>query len=1176
MNRPSVAFLLVISILTAVLLYVSPRQYTTAAGTESTTSLASVSSTGEQGNFNSGVPSISADGRFVAFDSFASNLVPGDTNDHGDVFIHDRQEEATTRVSVSSSGVQGNGTSVYPTISGDGRFVAFISYATNLVPGDTNGQGDLFVHDRQTGATTRVSVASSGAQANQSSLWHHLSFDGRFVTFETHASNLVSGDTNADDDIFVHDRLTATTTRVSVTTSGAQANNQSGSPSVSADGRLVAFGSHASNLVAGDTNAYYDVFVHDRQTGATTRVSVSSTGVQGNSASILPAISADGRFVTFTSSAPNFVTGDTNNRGDIFVHDRHTGEITRVSVSSSGAQADGSSQSSSVSADGRYVVFESSASNLVPGDMNSIDDVFVHDRETELTTRVSVSSSGGQSNGWVSWPYISGDGCTTVFESSASNLVANDTNNSIDVFVHHRGNACGDPSPDFEISHIEVTQAIQSLDNSVDLIAGKTTYARVHVRNEGAPSTSWVTAELCWNDDCRSPNNQVAGHPQGYIQIPVDPDRGELDQSFYFLLDETWVDEPGELVLTAVVNGRLDIYETDYSNNTFTTTTKDTPTIVPSYPLYIKLFNVDYALSSIPGLRDRYRVTDNRPDFDYIRSWLTRAYPVAAEDIHISRDDLVVHFPPLDPLDSYFLNTLRLRYATALRYVIDYMGRNQPADPTYYYSVATDADYSDVPPQAGVFIEGESSGPAGTGPTGTPGTLVGTRLAGFLWDRDGVYGDWYAGHELGHMLIALEDDHVFSTILGCDTDITDINMGYEYPDGRIGGPVDDLDRFYGFDVNYPLSDDDPYKYPLRVYPPTWHDMMTYCPNLWISDYSYSLIYQTLSNNATRAGQPASSSANPREEETEYLLISAVINLTQNTADFEASYRLSSHASFVPAPSGQFAIVLLGEGDVPLATYPVTVNPGSDTAPNEDKYGLMIEAVPWLDGTRKVALKRGSATLATQIVSSHAPSVTVEAPAGGEVITDTLSVNWTAADADDDVLTYILQYSRDGGQIWDTLSIGITGGNSIELDASQLPGGDNVTVRVLASDGVNTTIARSEGPFRVAQKLPVAEITSPAVGAVFTVDQAIGLFGAAYDVEDGYLNGNALTWRSDISGQLGSGLSIYPNILEPGTHRITLTATDIDGNTNAATITLTVVQADDSSRSWLYLPLTIEK
>jgi pimeloyl-ACP methyl ester carboxylesterase len=412
------------------------------------TTRVSVSSSGAQGNDISYDPSISADGRYVAFSSRASSLVSGDTNGEHDIFVRDSVANTTTRVSLSSSGMQANSSSYYPSISADGRYVAFYSGANNLVSGDTNGFVDIFVRDTVANSTTRVSVSSSGMQANNSSNNPSISADGRYVAFGSYASNLASGDTNRQPDIFVRDTVANSTTRVSVSSSGAQGNSGSFDASISTDGRYVAFSSDASNLVSGDTNGFEDVFVRDSVANTTTLLSLSSSGAQGNNRSgqNAPSISGDGRYVAFSSSASNLVSGDTNNGGDIFVRDSVANTTTLVSLSSSGAQ--GSGGSPSISADGRYVAFVSSASNLVSGDTNGTQDIFVRDTIANTTTLVSVSSSGAQGNGTSYYHSISGDGRYVAFTSYASNLVSGDTNGFDDVFVHETGfNAMPTPTP---------------------------------------------------------------------------------------------------------------------------------------------------------------------------------------------------------------------------------------------------------------------------------------------------------------------------------------------------------------------------------------------------------------------------------------------------------------------------------------------------------------------------------------------------------------------------------------------------------------------------------------------------------------------------------------------------------------------------------------------------------
>src|SRR2546428_2742510 len=419
---------------------------------------ASVDSNNVQGNAASTVASITSNGRFVLFGSSASNLVPGDTNGFMDAFLHDRLTGTTERVSVSSSGVQGNGDSMVGDLFGsggaitpDGRFVAFNSQASNLVPGDTNGAGDVFVHDRVTGTTEIASVNSSGVQGIfvSGASPPSISANGTLVAFDSQATNLVPGQIGVEG-VFVHNRLTGRTIEVSVNGSGVEGNAFSFGPTISRDGRFVVLVSQAATLVPGDTNGALDVFVRNLSTSTTERVSVDSNGVQGNGSSAgfldLPDISADGRFLAFPSTATNLVPGDTNGVPDIFVHDRLTGITERVSVRSSGTQSDGTSFFKPViTPDGRFVAFTDRGSNLVPGDTNFVDDVFVRDRLNGLTERISLNSTGGEAPDGGFRPAISDNGLVVAF-TSLDPLVPGDTNNVDDAYVHDESGISADLS----------------------------------------------------------------------------------------------------------------------------------------------------------------------------------------------------------------------------------------------------------------------------------------------------------------------------------------------------------------------------------------------------------------------------------------------------------------------------------------------------------------------------------------------------------------------------------------------------------------------------------------------------------------------------------------------------------------------------------------------------------
>lgn len=390
----------------------------------------------EEADGGSILAEISADGRFVVFMSEASNLVPDDTNRVADTFVRDLSTGAVERVSLSSSSAQGNAGSFSASISRDGRFVAFRSRASNLVEGDTNGVADIFVRDRTDGTTVRASVGADGAQANGDSDSASISGDGRLVAFRSAASNLVEGDTNQIADIFVRDLGGETTERASVSSAGTQSNGDSRNPQIATNGSRIVFASEASSLVDGDTNRTWDVFTRGISNRRTERVSVSSDGLEGRGTSAIPAISGDGRVVGFVSDAPNLVPGDTNRVRDAFIRDLGAATTERVSVPTGGGQANRRTLSVALSGDGRFVALSSDASNLVATDRNVRRDIFVLDRSSGIVTLASVASDGTAADADSGGPSISADGRDVAFQSFADSLAAGDQNEVRDVFVH--------------------------------------------------------------------------------------------------------------------------------------------------------------------------------------------------------------------------------------------------------------------------------------------------------------------------------------------------------------------------------------------------------------------------------------------------------------------------------------------------------------------------------------------------------------------------------------------------------------------------------------------------------------------------------------------------------------------------------------------------------------------
>lgn len=416
----------------------------------SSTTRVSVSSGGAQGNgFSFGPPSISQDGRYVAFSSSSSNLVAGDANgppntsDSDDVFVRDRQTSTTTCVSVSSLGARGNGPSHWATITPDGRYVAFLSAATNLVPNDTNGRYDAFVHDRLTGTTERVSMTSlggesSGVETGQPS----ISDDGRYVAFASSATNLVAGDTNGAEDIFIRDRVAGTTTRMSPWQDGREGTGTY-QARISGDGRYLVYGS-SERLVGTDTNTASDVYIKDLTTGTVELISQRDAGTVGSGGSFAGVPNTDGRFVAFFSNASLSPTDTDGGGEDAYLRDRQTGKTELLSVTNLNEGDDYDFNDTlhfpSISGDGRFVAFETSQS-LVRQSFAFDYKAYLRDRATGTTELLSMSSEAevGDYNPFTEGVALSLDGRVAAFANESSNLVVGDTNSMTDVFVRDRG-----------------------------------------------------------------------------------------------------------------------------------------------------------------------------------------------------------------------------------------------------------------------------------------------------------------------------------------------------------------------------------------------------------------------------------------------------------------------------------------------------------------------------------------------------------------------------------------------------------------------------------------------------------------------------------------------------------------------------------------------------------------
>jgi Tol biopolymer transport system component len=509
------------------------------------TFLASVSSDEAQANRHSLQPSITAEGQWVAFATDASNLVPDDSNGVEDVFVRDIEAGNTVRVSLDTKGEQGNGDSNSPSISADGRFVAFVSEATNFIPGCSEFCGGpyVYVRDRdkdgngifdESGgvATVMVSVNDDGrfSAANDQP---DISADGRFVAFVSNSDDLDPAKVSDNDDVFVRDRDTdidgiydepglVDTQLVSRATGagGAPGNGDSVDPTVSANGELVAFSSTATNL-GSDSNGVRDIYLRDRAASSTTRVSITTTEGQANGASVQPSMDAAGRFVAFATEATNMLpTPDANGTAwDVFIRDRVDGTTELASVSSNGVQGNGRSLDPDITADGRYIAFVSSASNLRRGDTNRAQDVYVRDQLVVKqngvegrTNRVSISSEGDETapRTVTEEPVVSDSGQFVAFVSNATNLIGQDTdgdgicdtgcdtNRFADVFVRDRQPAVDiDPIPVIFDTRIVTTISAEQLVSVANEGDGPVTIDTVDVIGPVNPGDFLISTNGC-------------------------------------------------------------------------------------------------------------------------------------------------------------------------------------------------------------------------------------------------------------------------------------------------------------------------------------------------------------------------------------------------------------------------------------------------------------------------------------------------------------------------------------------------------------------------------------------------------------------------------------------------------------------------------------------------------
>jgi hypothetical protein len=707
----------------------------------------------------------------------------------------------------------------------------------------------------------------------------------------------------------------------------------------------------------------------------------------------------------------------------------------------------------------------------------------------------------------------------------------------------------------FEVLGYEVTQSIQDLFHSVPLISGKRTYLRLYLGLTGsATSLTNVRATL---NAFRPGNDPTFQHGPALAPfnvkslnaVTVDNSvnlltkRADMTKSLNFELPPDWVvdgqvnfslgsitiddvDFPAPNVTGGFVNaiGHLRYQEFD-----------------PAPFLRVKLVNVPYHPIGKPAEVHTPRQLDN----DLLFSWLGRAYPTARVIPSVSTTATLPYAPGeiVAPTPAPFVFRFDADWINSMvqnMRSMDIAGGSVDPRTHYYGQVDDDGNAHFMRGKADSIPSWVASGPTGSNTWG--------------WDTDGSYGDWYGGHELGHTFGRTHTE--FCGAEACPEWISDFCPGgfqaYPYPEGLIsGGPRGEEGLGVGFDIGDSSHNIKPAAYS----PGIFHDIMTYCDSEWMSDFSYERILGRLRYEAQNSPSPQRLKA---DAVPDGVLLTGVLNLTQKSGTLLPAWRMGGLApSELPATS-RFHILFKSAGGTTLADYPFLPNVDTEPVEGEDLTANLAETLPWVANTRRISVVWDGAEIAHLTVSPNAPTVHVVSPNGGETLSGTVNVQWSASDADGDALTYTLQYSRDGGDTWQTLSTNVTS-NPAPVDLSGLPGTTSAKFRVIASDGVNTGMDDSDAVFTVAGKAPVVHIISPTDASAFDSNQTVVFTGQGNDVEDGMLSGTKLVWTSSVQGALGTGDAISTQ-LKPGTHTITLTGTDSDGQSSSTSITVTVSAA----------------
>lgn len=680
----------------------------------------------------------------------------------------------------------------------------------------------------------------------------------------------------------------------------------------------------------------------------------------------------------------------------------------------------------------------------------------------------------------------------------------------------------GPVSTDLTVSDIEVTQAIQDLNNSVRLVAEKRTYVRAHVNNSSGLFRTFATLEVDNGSDSTIlyPINDNAGH----VVARPDPNREMLNHAFLFKLPSDYTS--GNITLTAEVNPitswRTSRYppETDYSNNSHSVSVSFEE--VPR--LGVVTYLGKYAVDDGNGNLTEY--TTPGIEASQMMDWLRRAYPISS---------IWYTFRSYDAGDSGVptADTVNAWLATKREYDLNH-------DVWYEHRVGDKADirYYGMMIDEGGFMRGKGKidGHVSSGPTGN-------QVAEFVaWDTDGSYGDWYGAHELGHNF-----DRLHVEECGAKG-----GASYPYTDGRISPELTGDEAIFGFDIGtaynkrFSTREQD-----IAVYDPEWRDVMSYCDNQWLSDFTYHALMNYFQGNINTLGTTGSS-VYARSSHMDRLLVVGYIDPDTKETNLQPLFVIPDAQDTNPLTPGDYAIVLLDGGGNELARYPFTPEPMEsgpgrlDSRFSEDISLLVSELVPYVSGTTQVVVEGPSGLLASISAGVNPPAVTVISPTGGgSLSTDPVEVSWAGSDPDGDSLTYNVQFSPDGGLSWEMVAQNIEG-TSTQIPRLNLPGTSEGLFRVWASDGIHTTSDVSDDTFSLPYHPVEVEIIAPASGTYVSSKQTLSLEANTYSPSVGSVESSNITWVSSIDSILGTGADLSVTGLTPGSHTISVWVSDPAG------------------------------